>query len=125
MEYTEIKIDKETLPRDGEVVVFETHKVSEYVGFFYENENAFVPINGLPITSFDVIKWKKNKIYWEFFEWADKSNAECWIQGIDDFGNDFQGIGVMFGDEIFDWRDVKIKTNKQLSYEKTKLKFKV
>lgn len=61
MEYTEIKIDVSTLPTHGQRVEFETYTHTNILGYYDAEEEAFIPFDDeglLPVTHFDVYKWK-------------------------------------------------------------------
>lgn len=57
MEKTEVKIDRSTLPKDGQWVKFETSKEDGLIGQFIEGDDLFV---------INASRWKTS---WEVYQW--------------------------------------------------------
>jgi len=54
----EIKIDRTTLPTDGQIVQFDTAKEQDLIGAFSEGDDLFIMSKSEWKTSFEVCSWE-------------------------------------------------------------------
>lgn len=57
---TELKIDKRTLPKDGQAVRFQTQDEDWHDGYFIEGENMFWVSESKFYSAWDILCWKSN-----------------------------------------------------------------
>jgi hypothetical protein len=54
----EIKIDRSTLPKDDQLVKFDTNDESDLIGLFSEGDDLFVINSHKWYTSYQVVSWE-------------------------------------------------------------------
>lgn len=102
MEYkNEVKLDKSTLPKDKQWIVFDLHDKTKIVGEYNEKEETILSKDyEHPVSIYHVLSWESLKITWEFTCWAEKSVGEAFLKGCDDYNNDFEATASYAMDEV-------------------------
>ena len=93
----EVKIDRSTLPEDLQWVVHETHTEENLVSQFIDGDDLFKRIDGKIDLSFEVHRWKPLDILWDQCELIDDEEKTYEMKGIDDYHNEFSGVGKYIG----------------------------
>ena len=113
----ELKIDKTTLPKDGEQIAWQTQEDYDNerwkIGQFIEGDNLFGEGFEEKIAkwnvSWDVIWWKPLNIEWDFVLWNEKSLGEAQLKGVDDLGFEYFGTGNWYdGELLYPAKDIEI-----------------
>ena len=118
----EIKLDKNTLPNDGEWCVYNDDDRQNIVGQFSVEENAFIEPHRLPQSAFYVNFWDHLKIDWHFKEWSEKKENLAIIEGEDDYGNSFEAIAFYYAGEIEQVTDIEILSEPDASDKQNETK---
>lgn len=106
----EIKLDKTTLPKNGQLCEFETHTHKEIVGFYDEEENMFYLVNDDPkpsIMAWDVHFWKELEIEWEKHECLEPKENGYRLFGCDKFKNYYEASGTYSLGELEKVEDIE------------------
>lgn len=114
MEKIEVKLDRTTLPEDGQWVEFDTYEQSELVGYFIESENMFHHPDGNFRFAWDVHAWSPLKIKWSWKEWTERNEGLAILEGFDRFGNEFTAGGEISLGEIVKVEDIEFVNHKDI-----------
>lgn len=103
----EVKIDKSTLPKDGQWVRFETYEQDDLIGQYCEEDGVISHTDNGFTDTYHIYTWEPLEIKWVLKEWTERSEGFAILEGFDKFGNEFKAGGEISLGEIINVEDIE------------------
>lgn len=103
----EVKIDKSTLPKDGQWIRFETYEQDDLIGQYIEADALISHIDNGFTDIYHIYTWEPLEITWTVKEWLYSKEGLAILEGFDRFGNQYTASGETNSGDIIKVEEIE------------------